>query len=73
MIKNILNDIIPISISSLAIGTKIMDWILELHLNSLIITITSLTGFFYLLMKMYDLYLVTKNRKKDMRKKEINK
>jgi len=57
-------DIIPTFIASSAIFARVYTWIEEITLDGIFISLTGIAGFIYLLMKIYDQYIITKNRKK---------
>lgn len=53
-----------------SIWSNVTEWIETQHWNPIFIGVTSFLGVFYLLMRMYDQYLITKKRKHEL-KQEI--
>lgn len=67
MINKVLNDVVPSFIAGSAVFTRLVTWLMSIDLNSVIVTISGIVGLIYLLMKVYHQYLLTKEKKKEIK------
>ena len=58
-------DILAVILASNFIVVKFITWWEQIDINGVFITLGSIAGFVYLIMRIYDQYLVTKERKKN--------